>query len=69
MRQDKLTASSVACVLGLFICWQTLENYAENGLTFKEWVVGVLAGVVVGGGTGRLGYMAVRRFNPGDDDE
>ena len=69
MIDDRVSAVSVGCLVGLLVCWQTLEESAAGKLTFRDWVLGVLAGVAVGGATGLVGYALVRRFNGGDDEE
>ena len=50
-----------------------LQDAASDGLTFTEWMVGILAGIAVGGATGRVGYLALRwvgrRYFGDEDDE
>jgi hypothetical protein len=71
MSDLKLSAIGAACGGGLMIAIDQLQDAAAGGLTFTEWLVGILAGIVVGGASGRLGYIAMRwvgRRYFGDDE-
>jgi hypothetical protein len=69
----RIVAITVACLLGGYQSWTRLSAYAADGLTFREWVLGILAGIAIGGGGGLLGYYALRwvdrRFFEDDGDE
>jgi hypothetical protein len=60
MSDLKLSAVGAACGGGLMVAIGQLQDAASNGLTFTEWSVGILVGIVVGGATGRVGYVAMR---------
>ena len=62
MNDLKLSAIGAACGGGLMVAIAEVQDAASGGLTFTEWVVGMLTGVVVGGATGRVGYLAMRWF-------
>jgi hypothetical protein len=56
----KLSAIGAACVAGLAVTINELQHAAADGLTFGEWLVAILAGIAIGGATGRVGYLAAR---------
>jgi len=72
MSDLKLSAIGAACGGGLMLAITQLQDAAADGLTFTEWLVAILAGIAVGGATGRVGYLAMRwvgRRCFGDEDE
>ena len=73
MSDLKLSAIGAACGGGLMLAINELQDAAADGLTFTEWLVGILAGIVVGGASGRVGYLAMRwvgrRYFDDEDDE
>lgn len=71
MSDLKLSAIGVACIGGLAVAIGQLQHAASGGLTFTEWLFAILAGIVVGGAGGRIGYLAMRwvgRRYFGDED-
>ena len=73
MSDLKLSAIGAACGGGLMLAITELQDAAADGLTFTEWLVAILAGIAVGGATGRVGYLALRwvgrRYFGDEDDE
>jgi hypothetical protein len=73
MSDLKLSAIGAACGGGLMVAISQLQDAASDGLTFTEWAVGILAGIAVGGATGRVGYLAMRwvgrRYFGDEEDE
>jgi hypothetical protein len=69
----RIHAITVACLVGAFSAWTHLSDSATDGLTFREWVLGILAGIVIGGGGGLAMYYGGRwvdrRFFGDDSDE
>jgi hypothetical protein len=69
----RIRAITVACLVGAYQSWTRLSGYAADGLTFREWVLGILAGIAIGGAGGFAGYHAMRcvdrRFFGDDSDE
>ena len=69
----RIHAITLACLAGAFSSWSHLSDYAANGLTFREWVLGILAGFAIGGSGGLSFYYALRwidrRFFDDDSDE
>jgi hypothetical protein len=63
MLDAKIRAITVACLGGAYMSWSELSDYAADGLTFSDWVAGILAGVCVGGAGGLFGYFAMRWAN------
>jgi hypothetical protein len=71
MSDLKLSAIGAACGCGLMIAIAEVRDAAAGGLTFTEWLVAILAGIAIGGASGRLGYLALRcvgRRYFGDED-
>jgi uncharacterized membrane protein YdjX (TVP38/TMEM64 family) len=67
-----VTALTVGCLVGAFVAQQTLSDLASDGLSFAEWVEGLLAGVVVGAGGALIGFYGTRwvdRHWFGDEDD
>jgi hypothetical protein len=56
----RIHAITVGCLCAVLASWHELGHDASYGLTFREWVLGILAGVAIGGGTGFLGFYAGR---------
>jgi hypothetical protein len=56
----RVHAITVGCIFAAFESWTHLTEYAADGLTFREWVLGILAGIAIGGGTGFFGYYGGR---------
>ena len=72
MSDLKLSAIGVACVGGLTVAINQLQDAAADGLTFLEWLFAILAGIAIGGASGRVGYLAMRWVNRhyfGDEDD
>jgi hypothetical protein len=69
----RIVAITVACLVGAYQSWSRLSESAADGLTFREWVVGILAGIIIGAGGGLAWYHAQRwvdrRFFGDDGDE
>jgi hypothetical protein len=72
MSDLKLSAIGAACVGGLVVAITQLQDAASDGLTFMEWLFAILAGIAIGGATGRVGYLAARWLGRrcfGDDED
>jgi hypothetical protein len=69
VRSDKITAVTVACLLGAMFAFSGIQTRSADGLSFKEWLGIIILAGIFGGAAGLLGYWTVRRINPGDDDE
>lgn len=67
--KDVSKGVTFGCGMAILPCWQGLERFAEDGLSFKEWIVTLVLAAAFGAAGGRSGYVLVRRFNPSDDDE
>jgi hypothetical protein len=68
----KIRAITAGCMTGAVMAWSEIGRFADDGLRFREWVAGILAGVAVGGGTALAGYFAMRWVNRrylGEEDD
>jgi hypothetical protein len=73
MSDLKVRAIGAACGGGLMIAINQVQDAAADGLTFTEWLVAILAGITIGGASGRVSYLAMRwigrRYFGDEDDE